>query len=478
MILAIDVGTTTFKGALVDAKGQLNHLKKYPLEIVNGVEINPLQWEKALAELCRTLAPKAKIRAVVVSGNGPTVVPVLGEREVRQGVVTTNSANALLWLDKRSQEEAAELSEILESFLDASFFLPKILRLMRNDSALYRRVRTFLPTSDYINYLLSGQKRATLHARDGEKWYWTQERVAKVGLDWGKFPPLILPKEIVGRVDSLAAEALALEENLPVIAGGPDFIATILGSGATEEQMVCNRSGTSEGVNLCSSNPIYDNRLLTYAHPVEPYYNISGVISTSGKAISWIQELLKITELNQLYTLAEKSAPASGGLIFLPYLSGERSPIWDANARGVFFGLSLQTNREQIARAVIEGVALALRDVIEVMESLGTKVSTIRVTGGPSESTFLNQLKADVTGRRLEVPLCREAELIGDAIIGYTALGVYPSFAQAAQTMVKVGESFTGNPANYQVYGEVFRAYRSLYTALKGEWRRKNGNRH
>ncbi len=478
MILTIDVGTTTFKGALVSQEGQVIALRKYPLKIEGGIEVDPLEWEKALASFMATLPHKSEIEAIVVSGNGPTLVPTLNEPRFEEGIITTRSAKARLWLDKRAHLEAQEISSLVGSYIDASFFLPKALYLKREEPKLYQQSQYFLPTGDYINYLLTNAVAATLHADDGAKWYWTKETIAQVGLAEEKFPPLIRSGELVGVVSSLAAKSFGLKEGLPLSAGGPDFIATILGSGITRPSMVCNRSGTSEGVNLCTSSFIHDKRLLTYKHPVEPYYNLSGVISTSGKAINWAKELLlgKERELEEFYKIA--ASTQVGEVIFLPYLSGERTPIWNPAAQGVLFGLTLESDKGKVARAVVEGVCFALRDVLEVMDELGGEAEVVRVTGGPAESAFLNQMKADVTGLKVEVPTAREAELVGLAIIGYTALGRYSSLREGAQEMVKVGESYLPDERLKVKYDHLFETYRSLYNALKGQWGHSDGSRN
>ncbi len=413
-----------------------------------------------------------------MSGNGPTIVPLLNEARAEGGLITTHSAKARLWLDRRASQEAQEVSTLMGSYIDASFFLPKVLYLKREDPLLYEQTQYFLPCSDYINYLFTNAVGATLHAEDGAKWYWTQDAIEQVALEREKFPPLIKSGELVGGVSKLAAQTFGLKEGLPLFSGGPDFIATILGAGVTRPSMVCNRSGTSEGVNLCTAAPIYDKRLLTYKHPVEPYYNLSGVISTSGKAINWAKELL-LGEEGKLENFYKLITPNRGEeLIFLPYLSGERAPIWNPDAKGVLFGLTLESSRNRVARAVVEGVCLALRDVLEVMGESGGEAAVIRVTGGPSESSLLNQMKADVTGVKVEVPTTHEAELVGLAIIGNTALGRFSSLTEGAQEMVRVGESYLPNEKMKATYDHLFKRYRSLYSALKGQWGANNGSRN
>ncbi|MDD2296779.1 MAG: FGGY-family carbohydrate kinase [Sphaerochaetaceae bacterium] len=479
MVLSIDVGTTTCKAALFDADGVLQKLVKIPLSIIcetpGAQEADPRQWANALATICQEISTQNKIRAIVVSGNGPTVVPVFAEPALEQGLLYAESAMARLWLDQRAVAEASEISGLVGNFVDASFVLPKVLHLCRNEKELYQRSKFFLSSFEYINYLLTGEARTILHADDALRWYWTNEMLDAVGLDRAKFPPFCRPGDVIGTVSALASQALGITQGILVYAGGPDFLVSILGCAVVEPGMVCNRSGTSEGINLCTNKPLDDTRLLTYLHPVAPFFNVSGIISTSGKAIGWAKELLGLQEISfaTMYAIMEQAPPGSGGMLFLPYLSGERAPIWDPDAKGIFSGLTLATGRAEILRAVAEGVCFAIRDVIEVMEELGGSVNAIRATGGPTESKFLNQLKADVTGRSIVVPLIGDAELVGSMVLARTALGDYATRAEAASELVQMGQTYQPNVALAPLYDELFDQYRATYRALKGTWRTK-----
>jgi xylulokinase len=473
MILTIDVGTTTFKGALFDSSGKLILSESLPMRICsNGQsshECDPRQWADALSAICRKFASNGPIRAIVVSGNGPTLVPVLGTPVCEAGSLKAPTAMARLWLDRRATAEAAEISTRMGLFVDASFSLPKALYLYRQERELYDRTLWFLSSFDFINYLLTDQARAVLHAEDSQRWYWTDWMIQEIGLDTGKFPPFCKAGELVGEVTSLAADCLGLTAGTPVFAGGPDFFTSILGTGAVELGRVCDRSGTSEGINLCTAIPLDDSRLMTYLHPIKPYYNVSGIISTSGKAIGWAKDIFGFGQASfeKMYLEMAKAAPGAGGLVFLPYLSGERAPIWDPEARAVFNGLSLSSGVPEMLRAVAEGVCLAMRDVITVMEDLGGAVKQLRITGGPAESVFLNQLKADVTGKEVLVPAVQDAELVGSLVVALTALGDYPSLASAADDIVRIGSSYQPDPKLESIYTELFGQYRATYRNLK-----------
>lgn len=479
MILTIDVGTTTLKAALFNESRKLisfEYAKIHSESVAsNNHEIDPLQWSAALQTVCNKLSPLHNVETIVISGNGPTLVPVLGKPEVKDGMLIARTAKARTWLDRRAVAESAEISEMLGTFVDSSFFLPKALYLFRNERETYDKSLWLLSSHEYLDYLLTGQAKAIIHSDDSEQWYWNDSIVTKLGLDKEKFPPFSNPGELIGPVSSVAGEALGIPVGIPVFAGAPDFYVSILGTGTVEIGQVCNRSGTSEGINLCTKKPLGDPRLMTYHHPIAPFYNVSGIISTSGKAIEWAKDLVGISDSSfpDLYASMAQVEPGSGGLIFLPYLSGERAPIWDPTARGVFTGLSLKTGSKELLRSVAEGTCLAMRDVITVMEELGAQVGQLRITGGPSESDFLNQLKADITRREVLVPTIKDAELVGCLVIALTALGNYPSFAKAAQAIVQTRQCYYPNPILDTLYEDMFETYRSVYKNLKIEPKQK-----
>lgn len=465
MILTIDLGTTTLKAALFSTEGVLRSTGNATIGASSQAhEIDPLLWSKALAEACQGLGDLSLTEAVVISGNGPTLVPVMGKPENKDGLLYARAAMARTWLDRRPTFESAEISEILGTFVDSGFFLPKALYLFRNERETYEESLWLLSSHEYLDYLFTGEARAIIHSDDSEQWYWTESLVTRLGMDPGKFPPFCRPGELIGAVTGLASSVLGIPQGIPLFAGAPDFYVSILGTGTVEVGQVCNRSGTSEGINLCTHKPLGDPRLMTYRHPIAPLYNVSGIISTSGKAIEWVKNLVGYQEASfaDLYAYMAKAEPGSGGVVFLPYLSGERAPIWDPDARAVFSGLNLETGRDELIRSVAEGTCFAMRDVITVMEEGGAEVGQLRITGGPSESDCMNQLKADITGREVLVPAVKDAELMGCLIIALQALGHFASLREAANAVVQIKGSFSPNLTVQRLYDELFETYRSL----------------
>jgi xylulokinase len=479
LLLTIDIGTSTFKGALFSKDGICRNLATVPQAPASeeGREADPGAWLGAFRAILGRLGPLGGTEAVVISGNGPTLVPVTGAPEWKGGGLSLPAGAARLWLDRRAQEEAALISAKAGGFVDSGFFLPKALWIKNHQPRLYEKTRYFLSAPEFLACALTGQARTIFPSRGFERWFWDRELLRALDLDPERFPPFIAPGETIGEVPDSLAGAWGFPRGLKVIAGGPDFFVSILGTGAIKPGRACDRSGTSEGINLCTRERIMDSRLMSYAHPIGAYWNLSGIISTSGGAVAWARKLLGIEGrgFDEFYRLAAAAKAGSGGLVFLPYLAGERAPLWDPAARGVLRGLSLSTGREELARAVIEGAAFAIRDVISVMEECGCSPGELRVTGGPSESGVFNQVKADVCGRPFLLPAQKEAELLGLAIIGATALKAYGDLGEAAEALVKIQETFYPRKEHGALYAGMFESYRETYRSLKTRFQESAG---
>jgi sugar (pentulose or hexulose) kinase len=209
---------------------------------------------------------------------------------------------------------------------------------------------------------------------------------------------------------------------------------------------------------------------MSYSHPVKPYWNLSGIISTTGKAIDWARELLGLIHYDDFFALAETAADTAEKPVFLPYLAGERAPIWNPQARGVIRNLSLSAGRPEFARAVLEGICFAIRDVISVIEEAGAAVNELRVAGAAAGSAALNRVKADVLGRNILIPVHKEAELLGLAIAGATALGKYSSLPEAAASLARIESRVEPDKRKADRYAELFAEYRKM----SREWELKN----
>ena len=472
MILAIDIGTTSAKAALFDPEGHCLALERRSIQGKTGAgpleqEIDPGQWSKALDELLAALSQGRAdglrdLQCIAVSGNGPTLFPADAEGRPLHG--------ALTWMDRRAYEESREVESKLGRKLDPAYNLPKALWFRKNKEEIYRKTRYFMSCPEYLCALLTGRWVSFLPAPGYEAIIWDDRSLELLGLDKEKFPPFVRLGEVVGGVSSGAASATGIPAGTPVVAGGPDFIVSLIGTATTKPRRACNRAGTSEGINLCWEKGLERHKGLLYMpHVVEPYENISGVISSSGRALSWFMDNLSGTPIDQgdFFALASKAGPGADSLLFLPYLVGERAPIWNPKARACFIGLSLRHGRAEMARAVVESIGFAMKDVIETMASTGALVEELRVTGQPSGNALLNRIKADITQVPIKVPEFREAELLGDLCVALTAIGQFPDLATAAENLVGLRESYEPDLSKKNLYDELFALYRDSYRSLE-----------
>jgi xylulokinase len=471
MILCLDIGTSSVKAGLFTETGKCSAsgtaaiaMKKNPDPRIH--EIPAGSWITAVRELSgRLLAGRPGLDCAVVSGNGPTLVPV--------DAAGVPLADAATWLDRRAVAEADAVSAVAGRFIDPSFSLPKALWFMRNRPELYGKTASFFSCPEYVIRVMTGRSLTVLPAAGFERYIWDDASITALGMDPQKFPPFVRLGENVGTLNAAGSAATGIPEGTRVVTGGPDFIASLIGTGTTKPGRACDRAGTSEGINLCSVHGVEDPRLLCLPHVIEPFVNVSGMISTSGKAVEWFKRISgrESEHFDDYFEDVCASVPGASKLIFLPYLSGERSPIWDPSARGVFLGMTLGHGRKEMSRAVVESTAFAMRDIIEVMESLGSSVAELRVVGTPGKSPVWNQIKADITGRPIILPREEDAELLGDACIGLTATGRYSTIAEAAEDTVGIGRIFQPDQSNRHLYDELFGVYRSAYEALKPVFR-------
>jgi len=458
MLLTVDIGTSSFKSAIFDYDGKRLSFASSPLSM--DINADCSQWLKAFKDCCQKLENLAKVEAVVISGNGPSLVPVFGGPKVENGELSVPAGRTRFWLNRSAAKYQEEVSAVMGGFVDACFFLPKILKIKNEDEQLYLKTKTFLGVPEYFAYALTGAAKTVFPSEGFDRWFWNDAVLEKLGLDAAKFPPFIRPGEAYGKITQTAADTFGITKNIPVITGGPDFFAAIMGSGAMKPSQACDRTGSSEGINLCTQNMVLDRRLMSYGHPVKPYWNLSGTINTTGKAIEWCKDFLGINSYDDFFALAQKSKTGSGGLVFVPYLSGERAPIWNSNARALWRGIGLSTGRSEFANSVLEGIGFAIRDVIGVMEINNVHVDELRVTGRLAAVESLNQIKADISGKQVITPVIKETELLGLAITGLCFMNKFKSIAEASSAIVKTEATYEPNQKNADLYKELFLEYK------------------
>ena len=469
MIISVDIGTTSAKVALFGRDGICVGTARVALGDKGSgprdFEVDPETWYTAFRNLVSTLASGSSglssVECVVVSGQGPTIFPVGSSGEILH--------NAITWLDRRAVAEAAEAEALLGRPLDPVYNLPKALWFKRHLPEIYEKTGWFTSCPEYVCARLTGSWVTFLPAQGYEAIIWDDASLDRLGLDKAKFPPFAALGSVVGSLRPEASTETGLPVGIPIVAGGPDFIVSLIGTATVVPRRACDRSGTSEGINLCWERGLKrDPRLLYMPHFVPPFENISGVISATGGAVSWFMKNAgPKLDYEEFFSLVATAQPGADSLLFLPYLAGERAPIWDTTARGAFIGLSMRHGLGEMSRAVAESTGFAMRDVITVMESTGAEVGELRVTGQPSGNKVWNQIKADITRKSIAVPAFREAELLGGLCLGLVALGDYGSIAEASEELVTIDRVYEPETSVESLYDELFGIYRSAYPALR-----------
>lgn len=471
LLLGIDIGTTQTKVGAFHVDGQVAAIATadYRLSIdgsTQAAEQAPLDWWSATVKAIRRVLNRVdagKLLALSVGGQGPTVVAI--------DPALKPVGPALTWLDRRAGQELERLSRRVNRPLPAHAYLPRVMWLKNNRPQTYATAQWFGQAWDFVAAQLSG--KAAVSTSPGIA-PWSDDLLAASELDVAKFPPLLSMGTQVGYVTREAARATGLPQGLPVIGGIGDYFESLIGSGALQPGIACDNGGTSQSLNVCWDTALQVKNIFCLPSFVEGYWYVGGPASTTGKALEWWSGQILREPAKDWPILHEVRSipPGSEGLLFLPYLAGERAPIWDPDARGAFFGLALHHHRGHLARAILESVAFTLCHLIEHIEAAGAEVRQIHVCGGQANSELWCQIKADATGRRVVIPEVSDVAVLGAAIIAGVGVGVFEDYVSGARQMVRQRAVLEANPAHHQRYQALYAIYRDLYPAFKSLYRR------
>ncbi|HPE69242.1 MAG TPA: FGGY-family carbohydrate kinase [Thermotogota bacterium] len=451
----IDVGTSTVKAAFFSEPGQLQWNAEQPCEAhwkQGKHTIDPMHWWQSVQKLLSD-APgslKRRLQGVCITGQGPTIVPVDGNGN--------KLGNAVTWMDRRGVENVATLvHDGMDPQIASS--MAKLLRLREE----LPKPAWLLQPWDFLAMQFTGKRGNATFPNRGF-FSWDRASLEKLGMEKEfLLPPLVSPGEPLGRALPCVCKKLGLPSNLLVVGGAPDFAAGLVGTGSLEEGVVCDRGGTSQGITTAVRAHRQIQGLMTTEHFVPGMWKVSGLLSTTGKALSWFdQEVLQKGDIDGEKTLSRITRP--GNLLFLPYLNGERTPHWDPYARGVFFGLSLEHGADSMRLAIFEGVGYAIADVLDRMERGGITVNHLRVSGGQSVSGFWNQVKADITGKNVETGDFEDSELLGAAILAFCGLQK-KELRETAGKWFRASRIFVPDPEKHRLYEQLLDDYRHLYRA-------------
>ena len=493
LLLGIDVGTTSLKAILFDADGSVlaQASREYPTVYPhpNWAEQDPEEWWRAACDILPQLfvAAGADPRAVAgigVSGQAPSVVPVdRGGAALRP---------ALLWLDRRAEAQCAWLRERVGAAaiagvnggrIDPYYLAPKWLWLRKHEPDVYRNTHAVLQANGYLIHKLCGavcmdvsHGPLTLFF-DSRRLRYDEALADRMGLDLAQMPPIRPCAEVVGEVTAAAAAATGLAPGTPVIAGMCDGTAAAVEAGLLRPGDAVEMTGQSTVLLICSDEPYLGEELIPLVHGVPGQYLVVGALVASGGSLRWFRDqlgeaerlaapLLGVDPFDLLSQEAAASPAGANGVIFLPYMFGERSPIWDSAARGVFFGLSLATKKADLVRAIMEGAAFGLRHNAETAAGSGFEIARLACVGGGARSAVWNQIKADVLQVPIRLPRTATGAPLGDALAAGVATGVYASFEEAVRRVVRVEREFAPDPALRARYDALYQVYVGLYPAL------------
>jgi len=498
-LLGLDVGTTGAKALLIDQAGKpvADGTCEYPLLTPRAgwAEQHPQQWWEATARaisavVSQSSLPPGDIAAVGLTGQMHGSVFLDDEDQVIRP--------AILWCDQRTAEQCRWITDTVgaETIVAETcnpvltgFQAPKIIWMRDHEPQNYARLARVLLPKDYIRLKLTDEYATDVSDASGTsllnvpRRQWSQAMLDGLQLDERLLPRVYESPEVTGRITPEAAAATGLAVGTPVIAGAGDQAAGGVGNGVVASGSVSVTTGTSGVVFAYLDQPITDSQLRThtFCHAVPGSWHVMGVMLAAGGSLRWLRDALCAAETAlaadmgvdpyELMTAqAAKVAPGADGLLFLPYLTGERCPYADPDARGVFFGLNLTHGKPHLIRAVLEGVTYGLRDCFELIRNMGVQFSSVRLSGGGARSDLWRHIQADILRHEVCTVVGDHGAAYGAALLAAVAAGVYPTVRDAVDATISTVHTVTPDPTHSDVYDGYYAAYRRLYGALRAEF--------
>ena len=482
--IGIDLGTSSVKLLLMDELGVIHQqvTREYPLEFPHPgwSQQAPEDWKDAVLSGLQELTANCDKRQIAGIGTGG---------QMHGLVVLDRDDNvirpAILWNDGRTAAQVDYLNEVIgkqtlsertANIAFAGFTAPKILWMRENEPENFARIAKIMLPKDYVNYILTGvhccdySDASGMLLLDVAHKRWSKEMLDLCGITEAQMPALYESYETVGTLRPEIAQLLGFPENVKVCAGAGDNAAAAVGTGVVGDGG-CNISlGTSGTVFISSKQFGVDpnNALHAFAH-ADGGYHLMGCMLSAASCNKWLMDDILRTK-----DYAGEQAPitdeklGTNHVYFLPYLMGERSPINDTNARGAFIGMSMDTSRADMTQAVLEGVAFAIRDSVEVAKSLGIPLTSSMLCGGGAKSPLWRRILANVLNMPLTIPASEQGPGMGGAMLAMVACGAYGSVAEACAKLVTVSETVAPDPEIAARYEARYRQFRLIYPALKG----------
>jgi len=499
-LLGIDIGTSGTKSLLVDESGRIvaRASAGYPVSTPQPgwSEQDPADWWRAVVTTVRAVVAEGGVKPDDVTGVGLS-------GQMHGSCFLDNEGSVLrpciLWNDQRTAAECDEITEtvgpqrLIELVLNPAltgFTAPKILWFRKNEPRLYEKTAQVLLPKDYIRFRMTGEYATEVSDASGTllldvaKRTWCPEVLSALAIDRALLPECYESEEVSGHLSKEAADALGLATGTPVVGGGGDQAAGAVGNGIVREGVTSATMGTSGVVFAYADKPVLDpaGRVHTFCHAVRGAWHVMGVALSAGGSFQWLRNNLAETEAAEAARLGcetydvlcrkASSAPAgSDGLIFLPYLTGERTPHADPFALGAWVGLSVRHDKARLIRSVMEGAVYAMKDSFEIIRSLGVPIGQVRLSGGGARSELWRQMQADIYGCEVSTVNAEEGPATGVALLAGVGTGVWSSVLEACDATIKVVSTQAPDAQAARTYAAFYPLYRRLYRSLKKDFK-------
>ena len=485
-ILGIDIGTSACKAAVFDKSGNVIASDTSPYKVYypkpGYVEQKPDEWWTAVCRAVKNILSQGKIN--------PTDIKSVGiDGQSWSAIMTDKNGEVLfdnpIWMDTRASDICDEIKQnvgeknifaLFGNPVAPTYTSPKITWFKRNYPDVFKKTYKVLQSNSFIVYKLTGKFTQDLSQCYGLYFYdmrkktWDKDMAKTLDTDINLMPDIYNCHDIVGTISKEAASLTGLPAGTPVVAGGVDSATGTLGAGVIDNGETQEQGGQSGGMSICLNEYKPHEKLIMCNHVVPDKYLLQGGTVGGGASFKWLKEkFFPNLSFDEMDKLAGEINPGSDGVIFLPYMAGERSPIWDSNAKGVFYGFDFSKNGGHFIRSVMEGVAYSLLHNLKTAEeTAGDIIKTLYSNGGSANSDVWMQIKSDVANKPVAIPLSDISTTLGAAILAGVAVGIYSDFTDAVKNTVSIRKTFYPDAENHGVYMKRYETYLEIYRNLKG----------